>query len=164
MPIIRSPYTIQQFENILQKKACQLVSKETGIRCEAQQGKFIRVKTEDWELRFSYGANGACRRISVHYAKFTGKIRCYDCGKTFMEKDWKSHIDEVHEGNDWYGYRETEGWSFTVEPKLYFSSNHMTKIDASDADEVQKWIAQTMAKYNIKPVPRFELKMVKDES
>lgn len=156
MPIVRSEFTIEQFEAVIQQIACDVVQKETGVSCKAKQGKFRMVKMDKMTFEFRYGKRG-CHRISVRYHKETGKWTCWRCsGETFTEAEVQKHIDEKHDGEDWTMHPIIDSWSFTVEPKIYFSSNHSTKLDVSDDKErVLKWISKVMA--DVKPVPRFSL-------
>ena len=73
------------------------------------------------------------------------------------EAESQKHIDEKHDGQAWSIYEEKEGWGFTVEPKIYLSSPHSTKIDTADKDKTLQWINKIMAEASIKPVPRFTL-------
>jgi len=92
--------------------------------------RFHRVATTDMTLAFSYDDDGKPRRISVQIHKPTGK-----------QGRWGPEI---------------EYWSFTIEPKLYTTSEDSTKISHSHKeDEVRKFIEKIMA--SEKPIPRFTL-------
>jgi hypothetical protein len=94
---------------------------------------FHQVKTDEMTLDFSYDEGGKPRRLSVHYHRRTGR-------------------------KDRWGYPETEYWSFTVEPKLYTTSNDATKISFGykEAEEkIREFIEKTMT--SEKPIPRFTL-------
>jgi hypothetical protein len=88
MPTARCEYTIEQFEEALQKFAHSLP-------------KFLVVRTDEWELSFSY-RDGEIRRIRV-------------VSKKKLSEDEDGFIR-------W-------GWTaFSIEPKLYSDSDHSTKL------------------------------------
>ena len=117
------------------------------------------VNTSDITLEFRYRDDGSCRRISVRHHRATGKWRCWHCrDKTFTKEEYEKHIKEKHDGEDYYGCQEMDQWGFGVEPKIYLSSNHISKIDANDEGRVSKWINELMTEAKVKPVPRFSLK------
>jgi len=60
MPTLRSEFTIDQFEQVLQKFA-------------HEQLRFLRVRTEEVEISFYYNEEGVPRRIRVGQFKRTGK-------------------------------------------------------------------------------------------
>jgi len=94
--------------------------------------RFHRVATSDMTLAFSYDDDGKPRRISVQIHKPTGK-----------QGRWGPEI---------------EYWSFTIEPKLYTTSEDSTKISYGykEAEEkIKKLIEKIMA--SEKTIPRFTL-------
>jgi hypothetical protein len=120
LPVIRSEFSIEQFEEVLQKVAHTFP-------------KYRSVRTDDLTLEFYYD-DGNCYRVRVSYHKKTGK-------------------------KNRYGYEEWDYWGFSVEPKVYLTSNHVTKIDTGyDEGLIRKWIEKLMSEAGVKPVPRFALK------
>jgi len=93
--------------------------------------RFHRVATSDMTLAFSYDDDGKPRRISVQIHKPTGK-----------QGRWGPEI---------------EYWSFSIEPKLYMTSDDVTKIDTAEdyKEKVSKFIEEIMAAE--KPIARFTL-------
>lgn len=152
--IERSKYDITQYEETLQKWACNRVAEEAGITCKIRNRKFIAVDLENWEIKFSYYEEGGCRRITIRYHKPTGKASC--CGKAFTTTEYKKHLEEVHEGLEWYGYEELDTWELTIEPKVYITSGHLTKLDIYkdiDKERVLQWLDDLMQ--GIKPTAKF---------
>jgi hypothetical protein len=88
MPTARCEYTIEQFEEALQKFAHSLP-------------KFLTVRTDEWELSFSY-RDGEIRRIRV-----VSKKKLSEDEDGFIRWNWTV---------------------FSIEPKLYSDSDHSTKI------------------------------------
>jgi len=94
--------------------------------------KFHRVSTEDATLSFYYDDDGKPRRIAVQFHQKTGKMT-----------KWGP---------------EREYWSFTIEPKLYTTSEDSTKITygyKEVEEKIRKFIEKIMA--SEKPIPRFTL-------
>jgi hypothetical protein len=60
-----------------------------------------------------------------------------------------------------------ESFAFTVEPKEYLDSPHITKIhyqganDKAYNEKIREWIRQLMDEAGVKPKPRFSLKDLK---
>jgi len=114
LPTIRSEFSIDQFEAVLQRFAHALQ-------------KFTTVRTEDVDIEFRYDEDGKIRRINVAHHRRTDK-------------------------NPWGDY-----WSFSIEPKAYMDSNHITKVSLSGGNEkkVRKFLEKIMK--SEKPIPRFSL-------
>jgi len=88
-------------------------------------------------MNFYYAEDGKPRRISVQIHRPTGK-----------QVRWGPEI---------------EYWSFTVEPKLYTTSEDSTKISygyKETEEKIKRFIAVIMV--SEKPVPRFTLSQRKD--
>jgi len=95
--------------------------------------RFHRVSTDDMTINFYYNEDGSPRRISVQVHKRTGK-------------------------KDKWGNWETEWWSFTIEAKLYTTSNDATKISygcKEEEEKATKFIEKIMASEKV--TPRFTL-------
>jgi len=95
--------------------------------------RFHRVTTDDVTLVFSYHDDGSPRRLSVQVHKRTGK-------------------------KDKWGNPEIEWWSFSVEPKLYMTSEDATKIAygyKEEEEKITKFIEKIMASEKV--IPRFTL-------
>jgi len=123
MPTIRSKFTVEQFERVLQKLAHEFP-------------RFHNVSTDDYDLTFYYDDDGKPRRISVQFHKRTGK-------------------------KDRWGYPEVEYWSFSIEPKLYTTSDDITKITygyEEKEEKIRKFIEEIMKGQEI--IPRFTLSQV----
>jgi hypothetical protein len=144
----RGKYSVAQFEEALQQMAHDLP-------------KFTRVKTENWDIKFSYNDDGSARKVYVTFTQKTGKVKCgtYGCKKEFSSvEDWEKHAEAEHEGYTWF-WEETVGWGFNAEQKLYLNSDDVTKITYNgDLEEITEWIEMLMSKANVTPVPRFSLK------
>jgi len=149
MPVLRNEYTIEQFEEALQKLAHTFP-------------KFKKVATEDITITFHYTDDGKPRRITIQHHKRTGRIHCWRCNKTFTAEEAAKHVKEKHNGETYYLDSETEWWSFSIEAKLYMDSDHATKINYTgykeDKQRIERWLKELMG--NIKPKPRFSLKQV----
>jgi hypothetical protein len=94
--------------------------------------KFHRVSTDDTTINFYYDEDGKPRRISVQFHARTGKM-----------KRWGSEI---------------EYWSFTIEPKLYTTSDDSSKIIpgySGQEEKIMKFIEKVMAAEKV--IPRFTL-------
>jgi len=98
-----------------------------------KQPKFTRVSTDDLTIVFYYDESGKIRRIRVELHRRTGKIT-----------RWGS---------------EREYISFSIVPKAYLDSNHVTKIcDFYETSEpkIRKFLDDLMKSKT--PIPRFSLR------
>jgi len=97
-----------------------------------EQPKFHRVSTDDMTLNFYCDDDGKPRRIAVQFHRPTGKM-----------SRWGPEI---------------EYWSFTIEPKLYATSDDATKLTFTSKEEIEK-IIKFLEKIMVseKPIPRFTL-------
>jgi len=98
---------------------------------------FQRVTTDDATLNFYYDEDGQPHRIAIQFHTKTGKMT-----------KWGPEI---------------EYWSFTIEPKLYTTSDDATKIIfgyKEEEEKIKKFIEKIMA--SEKPTPRFALSQRKD--
>jgi len=94
--------------------------------------KFHRVSTDDTTISFYYDEDGKQRRISVQFHARTGKM------------------------NRWGP--EIEYWSFTIEPKLYVTTDDSTKISpgyGGQEEKIKRFIEKIMASEKV--IPRFTL-------
>jgi len=94
--------------------------------------KFRQVRTDDMTLNFYYDENDKPRRISVQIHKPTGK-----------QGKWGPEI---------------EYWSFTIEPKLYTTSDDSTRISlgyAGEEEKIKRFIEKIMVSEKV--IPRFTL-------
>jgi len=94
--------------------------------------KFRQVRTDDMTLNFYYDENDRPRRVTVQIHKPTGK-----------QSKWGPEI---------------EYWSFTIESKLYTTSEDSTKISCGykeEGEKIRKFIEKIMV--SEKPIPRFTL-------
>jgi hypothetical protein len=102
--------------------------------------KYRSVRTDDLTFEFFYDEDGNCSRVRVSYHKRTDK-------------------------KNRYGYEEWDYWGFSAEPKVYLTSNHVTKIDTGyDEDFIRNWIEKLMNKAGVKPVRRFSLEQLSNRS
>jgi len=138
---MRSLFSFEQFETVLQKIAHEIAIKAVtnpkgDIRITTHNGKLDTVETVDFMIRF--------------YAKHISYSECHSVRSRYFKDSWS---------------RETI-WGFDVEEKLYTSSNHSTKIsyygsegkDKETLEKVSQFIDKIMAEASMKPVPRFTLK------
>ena len=102
-----------------------------------EQPRFRGVSTEDFTINFSYHEDGSPSRIRIQ-------------------------IHKRLPGKDRWDNPKIEYFSFGIEPKLYMSSNHITKIDVSYEESIPKvkeFIEKLM--FSQKPQPRFKLAQIK---
>jgi hypothetical protein len=118
MPVIRSEYSLEQFEEMLQRFAHTIPKFEKVV-----------AKGGETTIEFRYDNNGKPKKIHVYVRNL----------------------------------------AFSIEPKPYLDSNHITKISfdyyGEDVDaekrRISKWLAELME--SVKPIARFSLAKMKTE-
>ena len=96
--------------------------------------KFKGVRTDDMTIDWYYDERGKPYRVTVKFHKRTGK-------KTI------------------WGAEEIDYWGFTVEPKNYIDSNHVTKISTANDENKDKIEAYVQELTKEEPIiPRYSLR------
>ena len=152
MPTIRSKYSIEQFEEVLQKLAHEVA------------------------IDAVINLNKGYAKVTISGSRFTH----VEAGRVVQQKsewggpDWESktpdHLFRFYANRMSYFEDpvDKDGWGFHIEKKEYLTSNHCTKISFYAAkgkrkqveDQVMAFIDGMMAEASMKPVPRFKLSRV----
>lgn len=128
MGTVRSEYSIEQFEEALQKFAHK-------VAAEVQSFGSIVIRSKDDRVNLNLNFLGD--KIEVYYYRIL---------------DFEKWI--------------TEYYAFTVEPKEYIDSPHISKIhyegrDKAYDEKIREWVRKLMDEAGLKPKPRFSLKNLK---
>jgi len=111
------------------------------VAMEVQRFSIISLKSFDGRvtlnLNIIYNEHGEPTRIEVYY-------------------------DKILDTEKWL----SEWFAFTVEPKEYFDSPHVSKIhyegrDKAYDEKIREWVRKLMDEAGLKPEPRFSLKDLK---
>ena len=166
--IIRSKYTLEQFNEKLQLRAhadaCRIItSLSETARIDIKPGQVERIEGVETEYRFydnhsSYTLKGRKVEKPSKYWKV-----CPSCGNSWIHEDLCERCGAKTTPQIDYTYPDQ--LDIDIEHKIYINSPHSTKIsyyapeDAKEAkakkERVEQFIADLMK--GVKPKPRFSL-------